>query len=43
MIPILYPWLNKGRGNLQVQVWVVLCIPGGILVPFSKEKRVGRE
>jgi hypothetical protein len=34
-IPVLYPWLNKGRGNLRVRVRVALCTPGGIPVPFS--------
>src|SRR5882762_4199403 len=34
MIPVLYPWLNKGWGNLRV--WVALCTPGGIPVPFSR-------
>jgi len=35
-IPVLYPWLNKGTGNLRVWVQVALCTPGGIPVPFFR-------
>jgi hypothetical protein len=38
-IPVLYPWLNKGMGNLWVWVRVVLCTPGGIPVPFSSNNK----
>ena len=36
-IPILYPWLNKGTGNLWVRV--ALCTPGGILMPFFSNNK----